>query len=210
MDFDMTGLPASAQLGGPTLHMSMVFEGLDLYMKLPPSLAAQIPGGKPWLKLNLQEAGKQAGIDLSQLLQSGNMSQDPTQMLDYLRAASGEVTKVGNEQVRGVDTTHYRATVDLKKVPDAAPSGQRAALRKQIDQLIALTGTRTIPTEVWIDGDNLVRRVKLSYVFDQNGERGSTTVLEELYDFGAQVNVSPPTADEVVDITQLLQQGGGG
>ena len=45
---------------------------------------------------------------------------DPPQFLAYLETVSAGVTKVGTETMRGVDTTHYHATLDLAKAVDRA------------------------------------------------------------------------------------------
>src|SRR5439155_19818933 len=126
-----------------------------------PLLTQQIPGGKDWIKLDLQKLSKAQGFNLGSLAQLSQS--DPTQALQYLRAASSDVQTVGKEQVRGVETTHYKLKVDLEKVPDTAPPDQRADVRASIQNLITQTGTRFIPTEVWIDGNGLVRRERIAY-----------------------------------------------
>src|SRR2546423_10568251 len=111
---------------------------------------------KPWVKVNVDEGGSAGVIDYNSFLQFGQGG-NPTQALEYLRAA-GKVKKVGNDEIRGVRTTHYKATVDLTKVADAAPAKNRESLRREVNRAIALTGERTIPVEVWIGKDGLVRR----------------------------------------------------
>ena len=49
------------------------------------------------------------------------------QQLRMLRAVSGDVTEHGREQVRGADTTHYSATVDLRRTVESLPESQREA-----------------------------------------------------------------------------------
>ena len=100
-----------------------------IYMRLP-VLTKLLPGGKPWIKVDLGEVGKRAGIDVSQFTQFAN---DPTQMVDWLRAASGSVTTVGTENIGGEPTTHYKATIDLDKYPDLVPPEQRDLMRKAVD-----------------------------------------------------------------------------
>lgn len=39
-----------------------------------------------------------------------------TQALDYLSSVAEDVTEVGTETVRGTETVHYRATVDLTEL----------------------------------------------------------------------------------------------
>src|SRR5947199_353129 len=92
-----------------------------IYMHFPASIAKQIPGGKSWLKLDFAKAAKAQGIDIGAL--QSTSTTDPSQTLDQLRGA-GDVKKVGTETVRGTETTHYTATLDLRKAADKAPAGK--------------------------------------------------------------------------------------
>ncbi|MGH3033468.1 MAG: hypothetical protein ACRDON_02790 [Gaiellaceae bacterium] len=185
-------------------EIEMVMDGLVVYMRMP-FLQELSPGLKPWIKFDLQELGEQQGFDFEQLMQFGTQS-DPSQALAYLRAASDDVEEVGTEDVRGVETTHYGMTVELARVADAAPPEQREALRVQTEQLRELSGISRVPTEVWVDDEGLVRRQRLTYrdMRFAPGQEGDMTVTMELYDFGVEVNVEPPPADEVTDIGELL------
>jgi hypothetical protein len=186
----------------------MIFDEFVVYMKFP-FLQALQPSLKPWLKFDIRELGKEQGFDLGELSQLNQ--NDPSQALQYLRAASDDVREVGEEEVRGVETTHYRMTIDLQKVVDQAPEDQREQLRASIDQLIEQSGVRTVPTEVWVDDDGLARRMKLTYegMRFAPGQQGDMTMTMELYDFGVEVDVEPPPESEVTDIQELIQQGSG-
>lgn len=179
-------------------YAQLVLDGADLYMRLPflRQLDAQL---KPWVKINLGEAGKAAGIDFSSFLQFGQGG-DPTQSLQYLRAA-GKLHKLGTEAVRGVQTTHYKGTIELARVAQAVPARLRPELQKTVDQLIKLTGERSLPVEVWVDQQGLVRRETYT---EQLNLRGQPTTVEssmELYDFGAPVVAPLPPAADVTDLT---------
>ena len=104
MTIDMSDFAASTG-GAFAGEMEMVMDRFVIYMKFPPELASQLPGGRPWIKIDLKEAGKQIGVDFEDLLQF--QQADPTQSLQYLRGASEDFEKVGSEEVRGVETTHY-------------------------------------------------------------------------------------------------------
>jgi hypothetical protein len=188
-------VPGSAQ----TIHIDEIVDGSVFYVKPPPSASDSLPPGKQWLKVDLQSAGKQLGVNVQQLSQLNQG--DPSQLLQYLRASSGKVKKVGEESVRGTDTTHYRATIDLRKVPNQVPREQRAEVRHAIDRLIQLTGTRTYPMDVWVDGDDLVRRIRFAFDLKQLQSRLDMTL--DLYDFGTDVDAEPPPADQVVDASKL-------
>jgi hypothetical protein len=193
---DMGGLSGGGLFGNGDAEL--IFDGLVYYMKLPPGAAAQIPGGKQWFKLDLAKLGKQTGLSLGQLSQL-NQS-DPSQALDFIRGAANDFQEVGTEDVRGTQTTHYKGNVDLTKVAADAPAG----VKEIYQQLLAQSTDKTLPMEVWIDGGGLVRKIR----FTQKQPGGSTmTVDEELYDFGTQVDTTPPPANEVLDLSALLGNG---
>ena len=191
MDAGSMGMP------GLTGNIEMIMLGELIYMKFPAGL---LPG-KPWLKLDLNSLGEQSGIDLAGLQELG--SNDPSNFLHFLEGAGEDAKKVGEEKVRGVDTTHYRATFDLEKAKAEAP----ADLKDDVDQMIEQLGKSTIPADVWVDGEGLTRRMR--FVFDAIGEeKVGMTVTQELFDFGVKVEATAPPEDQVSDFAQLLQQAG--
>lgn len=141
-------------------------------------------GGRPWLEIAAGSLG--TGSPLPGLDRPIN---DPRSLLDALQGAGGDVDKVGEENVRGVETDRWRASVDLKEAEkqlDGRSAREFAALREEF-------GRPSIPFEVWIDDEDRVRR--LTYSLEAHEE---TVRFElELYDFGAPVDVSAPPASEV-------------
>jgi hypothetical protein len=170
-----------------------------VYMKLP-VLTKVMPGGKPWIKLDLNAVGKRVGIDLSQFTQLGT---DPARMVDWLRATSGDVTTVGTEKLDGVDTTHYRATVDLSKYIDLVPADQREAVRKAIDQIAKSAQLGSFPVHVWVGEDGLVRQVRAVVTQTIQGQTLNVVTSERFYDFGAPVDIVLPSDDQATDLTTL-------
>jgi hypothetical protein len=202
MDMSKLGAASGQDLG----EAEVIFDDFVLYMRFP-FLTRLQPSLKPWLKIDIREFGKQQGLDFGQLSQ---LNQDPSQTLQYLRAASGDVEEIGREEVRGVETTHYGMTVDLRKVVEQAPEGLRGQLRASIDQLIEQSGVSNVPTEVWIDDDGLARRLRLTYpdMRFAPGQQGDMTMEMDLYDFGVDADVKPPPKDKVTDLQELMSQGG--
>lgn len=194
-------LPAEiqAQLPGE-MTMEAILDGTDglvMYMKMS-LLRDLLPPGKDWLKFDLQEFAKASGIDLRELMQA--KQGDPMQTLQYLKSA-GDVEEVGVDLVRRVRTTHYRATIDLRKALEQAP----ASLRPSLDKLLSMTSDTTYPADIWLDDDGLLRRFTFTMSYDLPGTGSAeTTVEEELYDFGVDADISPPPADRVVDGKDVL------
>ncbi|HLY49659.1 MAG TPA: hypothetical protein VKR21_10720 [Solirubrobacteraceae bacterium] len=202
----------AAQAGLGTLQMQAVFTGQTFYMKLPAAIASKVPGGKPWWKFNLDEAGKLAGIPgLSSLMSGSSSVNNPGQYLDFLRAtASGSVKTVGQATVDGVRTTHYRAAIDLNKLPRAVPASDRAG----VEQLIAALRShgelvRRLPIDVWIDSSNLIRRYEMTYSQPLGtGTAAKVAMRADFVDYGPQPAPQIPPKSQTLDLLALLQQQG--
>lgn len=191
--------------GGQGGQIEQIIDGDVVYMKMP-ALTQQLGSKAEWLRIDYTALGKELGADISSLQQQGG--NDPRQLLAQLKAVSGDVEKLGTEKVRGVETTHYKTKVDLRKTPDSLPPNQREAARKGIEALIELIGSSSYPMEIWVDDDKLVRRSRIEYSFDvpSQDEKAQFEMTMELFDFGTQVNVTPPPDDKVADIGELARK----
>jgi hypothetical protein len=189
----------STLLRTPTGTALMILDGSAVYMRIP-FLSAALPGAKPWLKLDLEKSARTRGVDLTGFLQLGRGG-DPTQTLSYLRAA-GKVKKAGSDKVRGVETTHYRATIDFDKVPSTVRPAERARVRRAIRRLEQVTGLRELPVEVWVDAQGRVRRLRVHEALNLGTGTAEMTVDSQLYDFGVPVQATPPPASSVTDLTK--------
>ena len=199
LDLSSLGLP------GATGTTEIVFNADLVFMKLPFDLP-QLKS-RPWVKIDLTKLDEVTGIDVSQLRQI--QSNDPTAALNYLRGATDNVQVVGQEDVRGERTTHYKALIDLEKAAREVPP----KLQDDIAQIIKQLGSSTIDSDVWIDGGGRLR--KLQYRVDlskvdlpaQKGEAAPTGVLTatfELFDFGTDAGVADPPPDQVTDLEDLV------
>jgi hypothetical protein len=199
--FDLSEISALTGGGVDLSEIEMVMAGSSLYIRLP---FLESAGLKPWVEIDLQKVGKEKGLDLPALQQLGQA--DPALTFAFLRAAGDDTEEVGEEEVRGVQTTHYRTTVDLDRAAEQASAEQRAAIQALKED----TGLEVVPVNAWIDDDGLVRRIDFDYedVELQPGQRGDMTLRMEFYDYGADVNVEQPPPDEVMSFDELLQQGG--
>ena len=98
---------------------------------------------------------------------------DPRTILSTLSSRARNVAKAGSETVQGTETTRYRLTVRA--------SGSGLAAGKE--------GT-TVPVDVWVDGDGLVRRARATYP-------SFGAVTWAFSDFGVPVHVQPPPASQI-------------
>ncbi len=181
-------LPDIAGLGSAGGTTEIVFDGTELYMRSP--IFSSVSPGIEWIKIDYATLGEESGIDFEALSQAGGQ-QDPTQFLQYLEGASDDVEVVGEEEVQGVPTTHYKATIDMEKVLEESPEELRAVLEGALDSLEKQLGTSEFPIEVWIDEDGLARRYRqdLSIPNPSGGGDIEQSMTMELFDFGIDVEV---------------------
>jgi len=183
-DFDtktrLGSMSVDLSAGGINSAIDEVSHGTVVYVKSD-LLAAMLPAGKKWVKLDLAKTAKAAGVDISSFL-----SQDPAQSLTQLQSLR-DVTKVGEAQIDGAATTHYRARIDLSKLKVAATAG---------------TGRY----DVWIGDDGYVHRVKA--IVTTGGD--TSTVTTDLSAFGERVSVAVPPASETFDGSNSTIPGLGG
>jgi LppX_LprAFG lipoprotein len=189
-DFGQLGIPG----GGASQIEARMVDGV-MYMNLG-SLGGKnglssVTGGKTWLKLDLAKFGAGAGGSGSA---GGLGDANPGGVLDSLRGA-GDVQKVGTDTLRGVETTHYRATIDPQKALAKAPAALREKAKAGLDQLKG-----PFPIDVWIDGDGQTRKISM----DVDAAAGKVSTTIEYYDFGVDVDVSAPPASDVFDFSSLL------
>jgi hypothetical protein len=197
--FDLKGKHGRMQMttsvpGKGEVKIEELLDGLVLYMRSD-ALTASLPGGKHWIKLDLEALAHKQGLDLGQLQQLGGS--DPTQWLSYLKKA-GEVEKIGSEAIRGTPTTHYRAAIDLNKVAEAA--GPAAAGVRHLEQI---TGSEKLPTDIWIDDQGRVRRQALDYSIKQPAPMRMQFTID-FERFGVPVDVHKPDASDIVDLTDVV------
>ena len=185
-EMDMSAI-IPAGMGIPS-KISMVSEGAVAYVLMPPAAGA----APQWTK-----------VDATQLTQGaagGGLpsSTNPLDSFDQLRSVGSEIEEVGEEEVRGTKTTHYRATIDMQKVVDAMPPGQRPAT---VGPLAAMGA---VPVDVWLDDDDRPRRQRMRIPLP--GGAGEMTITIEAFDFGKPVDIELPPADQIVDGSGLLGQ----
>jgi hypothetical protein len=192
--------------GGHSVHVESQYSPLVLYLRLPSSTQeSSVTHGKPWIKLDLRGVGTALGISFS-ALSSPAGSSDPSQLLSYLKATSGRITRIGTEQVQGVSTTHYRGTIDYDHYAESVAPAKRAAAKQSIAALERLTGTHGQAVDVWVDGQQRVRREEMTSHECIPGTSGASRMhlKVEFSDFGEQVIPPAPSSREVADLTSYV------
>jgi hypothetical protein len=203
LGLDVSGLPASGDLTQGSLHIDELFKSGTIYLASP-LLSGQLPGGARWIRLDISKSAAALGLNLQQL--SGGQS-NPAQFLAYLKAITGATAVVGHDVIRGVHTTHYRGTIDLRKVADLVPPADRKAVSAALSQLIAQAGVSGVPVDVWVDAQRLVRRMQVALSLRLNGQPVGFALSVELFGFGPTAPVSAPAQGEVFDATGAALKG---
>jgi hypothetical protein len=193
----------TTSIAGRSVKMDEII--VDKVIYIGSDAFGQLPGGKKWLKVDLRKEAAKEGIDLD-ALGGGGASQDPAQALEYLKGA-GPSRKVGTETVNGTKTTRYHVDADLRKVLSKAGDD---ATKKSVEKLIQQSGSATMPIDVWIDGQHLVRREKVTFAGVERGQKASMTFTIDFTKYGVDVDAQAPPADQVADFADVLGAAGGG
>ena len=201
---------AGSSLGGTTTgglgspadwKLDTIQDGQTAYIHFP-LLANELPEGKTWIK---GDAAALAGAHAGRLSRFGSLAgTDPRDTLAMLKAVSGSIEAVGSDTIRGVETSHYRATIDTAKLEQLVPAAQRQTLGG-LDQGAKQAGLTQIPLDVWIGADQLVRKLSVDVDTTQpgTGQAVKASFVVELYDYGQPLDLQLPPADQVVDASTL-------
>lgn len=157
--------------------MEMILVDKAMYMKSP-----AFGTGDKWLKIDLSDPNSLFGMI--------GKATDPEVMFKAMESPK-KLELVGSEDVDGVETNHYRITMDPTQYLKAMefPAAMADMLPKQL------------VTDMWVDADNLPR--KFSQTVEVNAAGGgapTTTNTEGTYaDFGTDVEIQAPPASQVTE-----------
>jgi hypothetical protein len=197
-------------LGG---EMQIVMDGGVVYMRSPVFQDA----GTEWVSM---DPSKMDPADAAQFGGFGAGTTDPSAFVG-LFAGVFDVRASGEQDLKGVSTTRYVGTIDLKKVlegfSDIVGKDVDAATRKQlevaVEQFEALGIDEKIPFEIWIDEEGLPRRQRITMDFGDlvpGAEGASMDMTVDFSQFGKPVDIEIPRRSEVTDMTEILAGAGGG
>ncbi|XRQ06216.1 hypothetical protein ACN3XK_58300 [Actinomadura welshii] len=197
MNFDQMTVAGQSMPG-----MQQVLINRNIYMKMP--MLSELGAGssaKPWIKMSLDELGRQSGLNIDQLLQQ-SQQMDPVQNTKML-TASKDAREVGKETVDGVETTHYTGTYRIEDALAQLPADQQEVIRKGYAQ----SGMDDMQFDVWVDGEQLPRKMAMKSGQTADGVMNMTFTYR---DFGRPVQITEPPASQVTDFSEMLKGLGGG
>jgi hypothetical protein len=183
--YDFTNSTGRFKLSGALLSdFDLVITPDKLYVATP-------NGPKKWRALTQEDLSK-AGS--GSVLASIRTQIDPRETLRNLGTTTKNVQVVGEEKVRGTNTTHVRGDVDLSDEAIAkAPEDQRQSLRDARESIQA----QSYPIDVWLDNSGRVRRLAYAVTAGDGAQRATTTVQFELFDFGKDAGIVIPKPADV-------------
>jgi hypothetical protein len=157
--------------------MDLILVGKAMYMKSP-----ALGTGDKWLKIDLSDPNSLFGMI--------GKATDPEVMFKAMESPK-KLELVGGEEVDGVETNHYRITMDPTSYLKAMdfPAAMADMLPKEL------------VTDMWVDADNLPRKFAQTVeVKAPNGGPTTTGNTEGTYsDFGTDVEIEAPPASEVTE-----------
>jgi hypothetical protein len=168
-----------------------------MYMNMGPGMAKS-DGGKPWVKYDYDTMAKTMGASGSALKEE-MQNNNPTLSVKML-IASGAVTSVGSESVRGVTAKHYAGTVKVSQLL-GAQSGLDAKTSGQLQTMLKQQGITTEHIDVWVNGQGLL----VKQVEKATATSGAINSTAYYSDYGVKVSVTPPPAGQTMDVAQLSQ-----
>lgn len=180
--------------------MTVVADGATSYLRMP--MLETLTGNSDWLVMSPEDLG----LASDALGMGFGPANNPAQLLETLRGISDDLDEVGTEEVRGAETIHYQAVIDLEKAFAEIPEELRAQVEAQLEGLAG-----TLPVDVWLGTDGLVRRLSMDMtelLAQASAESGRSmeagSLLMEFFDYGADVEVHIPDPDETTPFSEVL------
>ncbi|MGW5865905.1 hypothetical protein ACWFRJ_27410 [Streptomyces sp. NPDC055239] len=185
------------QMGQSKINYRYLKSGF--YANMGDKFASRAGGGKHWLEYDYDALAAMSG-DAGDAFKDQMQNATPNQSVKVL-LASGDVKRVGEENVRGTRTTHYSGTVDVEdfsRKNSDLDAEQMAELKKQFKQV----GMSTQTIDIWVNDDDLL--VKKT----EKGETDDGDISQTAFysDYGTSVSVEKPPAGDTVSFKDLMKQ----
>ena len=202
MDKKTYAMNMQMAMGGQTMKVSGVGDMTDpanlkvkMTMEMPGASGQGINmlliGKTMYMQMPGQAGGKYVQVPMSQLQQASGGGQDfekllnPAESLKMSKDAITKATYVGEEDVSGSKLKHFTLLMDMSKANAAAG----------VTPDPSATGPQTVPYDVWVDSDKLVRKMELTVA--------GTKMTSTLDKYGEPVKIDAPPTDSVTTMPGL-------
>lgn len=166
-------------------------DGATTYVSVAEA-SRSLSNGLPWVSYPTDDAntsdldlGGGARLDLA----------SPTSLLEQLTAI-GEVEDLGDDEVNGAESVHYRTTIDLAAELRSSLEDSAARSGERIEDVLDELEPSPAVLDVWI-ADELPTRISLTSTFGFVGPSLTQRIELDLTDYGIAVDVVVPPANEV-------------
>lgn len=187
--FQMPESDDMPDLSGADLSLTMIQDGDTVYLRSP-LYQAMGATTKEWVSLDAAAMGADS---------PAGQQKDPQEFLKFLKNSGSDVTEEGEEELRGVPTTHLSTVLDLRTIMEEAPDEDKAEMEDALADLGE--GFSEIPMDVWVDADGLVRKMVMVFDLSSSGDTdlgdASITLTMEMFDFGEPLDIEVPDAADV-------------
>ncbi|MBD0694280.1 hypothetical protein [Streptomyces sp. CBMA123] len=181
-------LDVASDMDGKKLKIRVI--GADAYVGGDDATTAALQG-KHWVKVPSSEEMGGAFVVMGQMM-------NPVAQLT-IAAGSGKLSKVGQESVDGVQTTHLRAVEDTATLV-AGMTSLTAEQRQSVQKTLEEDG-KTLTIDFWLNGKQEL--VKYQEYGDTNGEQKAVTV--KYSDLGKGTKIEAPAAGDLGSQADLLK-----
>ena len=183
----------------------MVVLGKDVYVRPPAVEGVDLPSGAEWVGVDLARTLAAMGIDAEGF--GALVNADPGAQLRALTSAKG-MEEVGEEELGGVPTTHFRGTVRARDLVAELPAERRRRAQEALDDLLAGTPGGDAPqaVDVWVDDDQRIRRMRqrVAAPAQEGVPAGRADVTVDYGGFGTPLTAKAPPDGEVFDATRAI------
>ncbi|MBT8249086.1 MAG: hypothetical protein KJN81_02395 [Acidimicrobiia bacterium] len=137
----------------------------------------------------------------------------PDDFTSMFEESGAEVEDLGTETIRGVETTHLRAVIDGAKMAEQMEPAERAEFEQVYPSDIEF------PIEIWVGKDDgrlyryLLDMDELLLAQTQDADLSGIdrmTMMVEVWDYGSDLGIAPPSADLIVTEEELAAGFAGG
>ncbi|WP_235096657.1 hypothetical protein [Amycolatopsis decaplanina] len=193
---------------GETLEMRVV--GRILYFKLPAAERARLLALIPWGRLYVDGPDPRTKV-LTETLSKSIEKDSPAKQLELVEK-TGSILKSEQARLGGVPVNHYFVEFDVKKqldlfLGDEVPADRRAEIEKRL-----ASEDLRVPAELWVNAEQLPLKMTMDRTGLRNAMGGPDTGEAEwtytYSDWGAPVEITLPSAADVIDYTILLDRAG--
>jgi hypothetical protein len=191
---DTTG---SLRFDGRTSSLTMTLDGSEIRVigkKTYTHSPMEAVPGKPWVGTDPDSTdpiARATGAAVPTILKLPDLGRALTEI-----ERSGRIVSAGQTRLGDLPANHYRLELDAAKAPDLFP------------ELLSGGKLAKLPAELWLDAAR--RPVRFSIDMSPGSAEGTAAIkgTTDYRDWGKPVDIQPPPADQVVDLSELLKKMG--